>query len=98
MTRAIASDRTPNQSPAIVYKSRLYPVQFNRRVPRSVKTLTSIRSPYIPGDPSPTIVPEGVVCKCWVSSNGDVVALLKTGREIELKPEDFEVITYHEKI
>lgn len=98
VARTIVPGRTPNQSPAIGYRSRMYPVRFNGRVPRSVKTLRAIRSPYIPGDSSPTIVPKGVVCDCWVNSNGDVFALLKTAREIELHPDDFEVITYHEKI
>ncbi len=97
MARTIVSSRTPNQSPAIGYRSRIYPVRFNGRVPRSVKVVRAIRSPYIPGDSSPTIVPKGVICDCWVNSKGDVIALLKTAREIDLHPDDFEVITYHEK-
>lgn len=91
----LVTPRCSNRSPARVYKAPQYPLEFLGEVPSKVRMLKNVRSPFIPKDPSPTFLPKGAICSCWVSVKGDVVALLHSGRELYLNFGEYEVVEYH---
>ncbi|MFG0500781.1 hypothetical protein ACF8MH_26215 [Pseudomonas sp. YQ_13] len=85
--------------PAIHKRSSSYP--FGERVPRTVrmlKTVTADPMPgiglaYIKGDPP--LAKSGQTYPGWTNSYGAVTAVMEDGTRLGLRPEEFEVDSWH---
>ncbi|MFG0849649.1 hypothetical protein ACF8R4_08005 [Pseudomonas sp. FYR_2] len=85
--------------PAIHKRSSSYP--FGERVPRTVrmlKTVTADPMPgiglaYIKGDPP--LAKSGQTYPVWTNSYGAVTAVMEDGTRLGLRPEEFEVDSWH---
>jgi hypothetical protein len=85
--------------PALHKRSKSYP--FGDRVPRTVKMFTTVVADPMPGIASGLlqgdgpICPEGKIFPAWTNSHGAVAAVLPDGKRLGLRPDEFEVDTWH---
>lgn len=95
------SVKTPADSPALTRQSELYPSRYEGRVPsrvRLTKTVTADVMPYplcLTQEHLAFVVGQEV--PVWVNSHGAVAGIDSHGRCLGLKPDEFEVVTYHEQ-
>ena len=86
-----------NKSPALnIRHLAQYPARYNGRVPLKIKCIkTVITDAWFMGD-------DKAVCEgqkeyhVWVNAYGYTSAILPSGKLIQLKPDEFEVIQWHE--
>ena len=85
--------------PAIHNRSSSYP--FGERVPRTVRTLKPVTADpmpgiglaYIKGDPP--VAKLGQTYPVWTNSYAAVTAVMEDGTRLGLRPEEFEVDSWH---
>lgn len=95
------------ESPALKYRAKDsrnptfdYPSYFNDKVPLKVRMKITVKPDY----PFALCKPEGTICEhgkeyyVWVNSYGEVTAILSNGELFGLRPNEFEVIEWHENI
>ncbi|MEW5511960.1 hypothetical protein ABGT16_05005 [Pseudomonas asiatica] len=86
--------------PALHHRDENYP--FGNRVPRTVRMVKTVLA-----DPMPVIgygyitgnVPTAVISQSlpvWTNSYGAVAAIMPDGQRLGLKPDEFEVDTWHD--
>lgn len=92
------------ESPALKWKSDrkppfTYPAYFNGKTPLKVRMNTTVTSdlPMFFPDAADLLCVQGNEYHCWVNSYGAVSAILPNGKQLGLKPGEFEVIEWHEK-
>ena len=71
---------------------------FGNRVPAKIRMLKSVTSdfPMFFADREPLYAEHGSVYDAWTNSYGAVAAVLSNGKNLGLKPGEFEVIEWHE--
>lgn len=85
-------------SPALTYQSENYPASWKGLVPKRVQMATTVR----PDFPSCLTWPDDSRCDkgeeydVYVNSHGAVAAVLPNGKNLGLKPYEFEVVEWHE--
>lgn len=87
--------------PALSYRSRHYPERYGSRVPRRVRITAS---PGVTPDLPLAFLPEnkGMVCRFGeefdvsTNSHGAVAAIFPDGRQLGLRPDEFEVIDWYD--
>ena len=42
------------------------------------------------------VAADGIVYECWVNQNGAVSAIVRGGERLGVKPDEFEVVDWHE--
>lgn len=80
------------ESPAIKEQSEHYPKDWERKVPKRVRMLKTVRAE----------IPYGYRCTAtrkkdytvWVNIHGAVTAIMPDGK-LGLKPDEFEIIEWH---
>lgn len=80
--------------PACTAISKHWPERFGTRVPRRIRMLKTARAD-IPFDPCPPAM-KGVEYDCWVNSHGAVAACVSTAHRLGVKPDEFEVVEWHD--
>ena len=92
---------TPADSPALKHRSEIYPDRYGDRVPlrvRLTKTVTADVMPYplcLTQEHLAFVVGQEV--PVWVNSHGAVAGIDAHGRCLGLRPDEFEVVQYHEQ-
>lgn len=90
----------PSDSPALRTQSELYPKRYAGRVPlrvRLTKTVTADVMPYplcLSQDHLALVIGQEV--PVWVNSHGAVTGIDSVGRGLGLKPDEFEVVKFHD--
>jgi hypothetical protein len=96
---------TPADSPALKFRTFLYPAAWNGQVPMRVRMIRTVRSYgpltnhqwWVGGRSRAAIVAiEGYEFDCWTGSSGEIAILFLTGEVLVLKPDEFTVIEWHE--
>lgn len=90
---------TPNDSPALKDRSGDYPIRFKGAVPKMIRMLETVA----PDFPIPLAFPQyrGLIAVCdrvypaWVNRNGAVCAIIGD-QQLGVKPDEFEVVAWHE--
>lgn len=85
--------------PALHSRSKHYPERFCGKVPKSVRVLKRV-TPDAPlcflTENRTLVAEEGRVYNAWTNSHGAVSAVLDDGRRLGLKPDEFEIVTWHD--
>jgi hypothetical protein len=89
-------------SPALGWQSDkpgefAYPANFRGRVPLKVKLAVRVL-PDLPFVPAGTVAEKDHEYYVWVNSYGAVSAILPNGEKLGLRPEEFDVVEWHEKL
>ena len=85
--------------PALHNRSKNYP--FGDRVPRTVRMFTTVTADPMPGVASALLQGDAPICRegeifsVWTNSHGAVAAVLPNGKHLGLRPNEFEVETWH---
>jgi len=87
-------------SPALTHQSKHYPERFGGRVPLQIKMLMTVRpDPWCSlarvGKPG-TILREGQIYTAWTNSHGAVCGWCCNGEKLGVKPDEFEVVSWHD--
>ena len=86
---------TPAESPALILRSEHYPKTFEGRVPLRVRMLETVRSEMRWSKIAPAY--SGHLYEVWVNSHGAVAVVHEDGQVLGVKPDEFEVVTWHEE-
>jgi hypothetical protein len=86
--------------PALHSRSKLYPERFEGRVPKTIRMLRTVQ----PDQPMRSLSPEwrgviaehGMIYGAYTNSHGAVCAVLDDGKKLGVKPDEFEVVTWHD--
>lgn len=84
-------------SPALAFQSEHYPAAWHGKVPKRVLMAKTVR-PDFPANltwPSDSCCDEGQEYEVLVNSHGAVSARLENGKNLGLKPYEFEVVEWH---
>jgi len=89
---------TPYDSPALRYRSSVYPMSWHGRVPRRVVMDRTVRADlWRPRKQLPVAI-AGTLFDVWVDQHGCVVVLFESGEVLDLiHAWDFTIIEWHEK-
>lgn len=90
------SEQTSNDSPALRVRSEHYPASWHDRVPKRIKMAKAVRSDL--RFPPFLTARKDAEYPCWVNSHGAVAAILEDGRNLGVKPYEFEVVEWHEPV
>lgn len=97
--QSATSANAPAHSPALTHQSDHYPARFTRRVPLRVKLLKTVTADPMPYplclDQESLALVVGQEVDVWVNSHGAVSACMPEGKNLGLKPDEFEVIAWH---
>lgn len=88
------------ESPALFKLAPEYPAYFEGKVPLTIKmkkTVTGDLPMIMPGS-ADLIAVGGNEYYCWVNSYGAVTAILPNNEQLGVKPNEFEVVLYHNVI
>jgi hypothetical protein len=89
-----------DHGPAVRAKSKLYPKRFKGKTPKTVRVLHVVQAdwPAELADPSWKGVraEPGIDYPAWTNSHGAVAAHLPGGKQLGLKPAEFEVTAWLE--
>lgn len=93
----------PTDSPALKQQSKHYPERYKGRVPKAVRMLETVTADAIPGLGIPPecrdmIAVASAEYPVWVNMHGAVSVLLPNGKQLGLKPDEFEVTEWHEQL
>ena len=90
-------EKLAKKSPALSHQSEHYPERFKGKVPYKVKMLETVTSD-LPAFIQPILwAYENEVYEVWVNTHGAVSAFL-TEDMLGLKPNEFEVVEWHEAL
>ena len=84
-------------SPALTYQSEHYPASWHGKVPKRVRMAKTVL-PDFPANltwPADSCCDEGQECEVYTNSHGAVSARLANGKNLGLKPYEFEVIEWY---
>ncbi len=92
----MSTEATCYASPALRFQSDYYPSAWHRKVPKKVKMTKTVRSDLpIPPFLSAPVDHEYFV---WVNSHGAISAIFEDGKQLGLKPCEFEIIEWHHEV
>lgn len=88
---------TKTDSPALTERSEYYPRGWGERVPKLVRVTRRVYSdvPKFYWKP-PSVLLRGSIVECWVNKHGAVSGRCTNGQLLGLKPDEFEVVEWHE--
>ena len=92
------NERATMISLALIHQSEHYPASWRGMVPKRVKMATTVR-PDFPACltwPDDSCCDNGEEYDVYVNSHGAISAVLPNGKNLGLKPYEFEVIEWHE--
>lgn len=74
---------------------------FGHRVPKTVRLKQTVTTDLIPGthifiSPDPLVAVNSTTYPAWTNSYGAVAAVISEGRHLGLKPDEFEVVEWHD--
>lgn len=96
----VTSSKAPLDSPALKLRSNSYPVVWKQRVPKRVAMRHSVKAdfPFLlkSGLEEKMVAYSGQEYPCYVNSHGAVSLILPIGELLGVKPDEFEVIEWHE--
>jgi hypothetical protein len=80
--------------PALQRQSEHYPARFRGRVPKRIKMAKTVR-PDCPGCKPGTVALIDSEYDAWTNSHGAVCAVCENGEYLGVKPDEFDVIEWH---
>ena len=90
---------TDMDSPAQLYKSENYPAEWKGKVPKEIQIRTTVVDTVNGIDLAmlkALCLPMNTIIPCWVNSHGLVYAWTDRGRKIQLKPEEYTIVSWCE--
>lgn len=91
---------TPADSPALTEMSEIYPVRYGGRVPSHVRLTKTVTANVMPFPLSRTqrcrALVIGQEVPVLVNRHGAVAGICPDGETLGLKPDEFEVIQFHD--
>lgn len=87
-----------NSSPALKMQQKAqYPSRYKGKIPFKIKCLKTVVSDlWFLSEHSDLLCESKKEYHVWVNANGYTSAILPTGKLVQLKPDEFEVIEWHE--
>ena len=89
-----------NTSPALTGVSDSYPIRYNGFVPKTVKMLkmaTPDLARFFGNTSFDSSAYQGEFYPVWVNKHGAVAVIFEDGKQLGVKPNEFEVVTFHEE-
>jgi hypothetical protein len=87
--------------PALHSQSKDYPARFMGRVPKTIRMRRTVQpdEPLRSLDPewSRVIAEHSMLYPAYTNSHGAVSAVLDEGRKLGVKPDEFEIVEWHQE-
>lgn len=84
--------------PAIHVRAIAKGYPFGDKVPKTVRLRQTVTADYVPGIGflSPAVAVYSATYPAWTNSYGAVAAVLADGKHLGLKPDEFEIVEWHD--
>jgi hypothetical protein len=92
-----ALEQRDMDSPANLYQSKVYPIEWERKVPAEVRIATTVKAYCNESPLHSLLLANNLIVPCWVNSHGVVYAITDDGRKMQLMPGEYEVTMWVEQ-
>lgn len=84
--------------PALHELAQDYPIRFAKRVPKTIvmrQTVVPDLGWLLKGDDRRIVAIQDCIYKAWTNSHGAVAAVMNNGKMLGVKPDEFQVDSWH---